>query len=235
MRLSVQPCGLPHAGRIRVFPVSTQVQAKAAASCFALLPGQREMLSCVEYHTNITYNSFVRNQFCTYPDEIVIGGIIMQFFENLGKKVGEAAQAAAKKSSELVEITKLNASISSEEDKIQKLYVQIGKTIFEKFEQTGTADDTVKEACVQITEHMANVKAYKEKIAELKGVKTCINCGAEMERTQLFCGKCGTKNELPQTGTTAQAAEQPAKPTCPACNAEVVEGAAFCTNCGQKL
>ncbi|NLH96414.1 MAG: zinc ribbon domain-containing protein [Clostridiaceae bacterium] len=159
----------------------------------------------------------------------------MQFFENLGKKVGEAAQAAAKKSSELVEITKLNASINSEEDKIQKLYSQIGKTIFENFEQTGTADDAVKEACVQITEHMANIKAYREKIAELKGIKSCINCGAEMERTQLFCGKCGTKNELPQDDTAAPAAEQPAKPTCPSCNAEVGEGAAFCTNCGTKL
>jgi hypothetical protein len=29
----------------------------------------------------------------------------MPFFDNLGKKVGEAAQAAAKKSNELVEVT----------------------------------------------------------------------------------------------------------------------------------
>jgi hypothetical protein len=39
----------------------------------------------------------------------------MAFFENIGKRVSEAAQVAAKKSSELVEVTKLNSSISSEE------------------------------------------------------------------------------------------------------------------------
>ena len=53
----------------------------------------------------------------------------MSFFENLGKKVGEAAQAAARKSSEIVEVTN-NASINAEEDKIQKLYSEIGK-VFE--------------------------------------------------------------------------------------------------------
>ena len=149
--------------------------------------------------------------------------------------MGEAAQAAAKKSSRLVRDHQAECKHQFEEDKIQKLYSQIRKTIFKNFEQTGTADDAVKEACVQITEHMANIKAYREKIAELKGIKSCINCGAEMERTQLFCGKCGTKNELPQDDTAAPAAEQPAKPTCPSCNAEVGEGAAFCTNCGTKL
>jgi len=39
--------------------------------------------------------------------------VFMAFFENLGKKVGEAAQAAAKKSGELVEVTKLNVNINS--------------------------------------------------------------------------------------------------------------------------
>lgn len=161
----------------------------------------------------------------------------MSFLENLGKKVGEAAQAAAKKSSELVEVTKLNANINSEEDKIQKLYAQIGRTIFEKFEQTGAAEDAVKEACEQIVAHKENIKALREKIAEVKGIKQCINCGAEMERTQLFCAKCGTRNDLPQQPAETQPAEQAAAPapTCPSCNAELAPGSLFCTNCGTKL
>ena len=45
----------------------------------------------------------------------------MAFFGDLGKKVSEAAQTAVKKSGELVEITKLNMSIGSEEEKINEI------------------------------------------------------------------------------------------------------------------
>jgi len=159
----------------------------------------------------------------------------MAFLENLGKKVGEAAQAVTKKSSELVEVTKLNANISSEEDKINKLYTQIGKAVYENFHQTGNAPDIVKEACEQIAAHQENIRALKEKIAEVKGIKSCINCGAEMERPQLFCSRCGTKNEIPQTATVNQPQEAPANSECPSCGTAVIPGAAFCTNCGTRL
>jgi predicted nucleic acid-binding Zn ribbon protein len=159
----------------------------------------------------------------------------MAFLENLGKKVGEAAQAAAKKSGELVEITKLNVNINSEEDKIQKLYSQIGKAIFEKYKVQGVAEDDIKEACENIIVHEQNIKSLREKIAEVKGTKQCIGCGAEMERNQVFCSKCGTRNENAPAGPTEQAAPQAAPLKCPACGAELQQGSAFCTNCGAKL
>jgi len=162
----------------------------------------------------------------------------MAFLENLGKRVGEAAQAAAKKSSELVEITKLNVSINSEEDKIQKLYTQIGKTIFEKFKSEGSIDPDVSESCQAIIGHEQNIKALKEKIAEIKGLKACINCGTEMEKNQIYCSKCGAKNEpAPSTSPEPEAAEtsQQAPLKCPSCNTELSPGAIFCTNCGTKV
>ena len=159
----------------------------------------------------------------------------MSFLENLGKKVGEATQAVAKKSSEIVETTKLNANISSEEDKIQKLYIQIGKAVYAQFTQTGTAEDNIKEACEAIAVHEQNIAALKEKIAEVKGTKTCINCGVEMERTQVFCSKCGTKNELPEATAAAPVEEAAAEIACPSCGAQLPAGSAFCTNCGTKI
>ena len=157
----------------------------------------------------------------------------MAFLENLGKKVGEAAQAAAKKSGELVEITKLNVNIGSEEDKIQKLYTQIGKTVFEKYSASGDADENVVENCEAIKVHEHNIKALKEKILEVKNVKTCTHCGAEMERTQVFCSKCGTKNEVAPASPPEQ--EQTPTAACTACGAPLAEGAAFCTSCGAKV
>ncbi len=157
----------------------------------------------------------------------------MAFLENLGKKVGEAAQAAAKKSGELVEITKLNVNIGSEEDKIQKLYTQIGKSVYEKYSVSGDADENVVENCETIKVHEHNIKTLREKILEVKNVKTCTHCGAEMEKTQVFCSKCGTKNEV----TAAPQYEEAYTPAtvCTACGAPLAEGAVYCTGCGTKV
>ncbi|NLV36325.1 MAG: zinc ribbon domain-containing protein [Clostridiaceae bacterium] len=159
----------------------------------------------------------------------------MAFFENLGRKVGEATQAVAKKSSEIVETTKLNSNINSEEDKIQKLYIQIGKAVYAHFTQTGAAEDYIKEACEAITGHEQNIAVLREKIAEVKGTKNCVNCGVEMERTQIFCSKCGTKNELSQAAAPVEEAQQASEFPCPSCGTQLPEGSAFCTNCGTKI
>ncbi len=154
----------------------------------------------------------------------------MAFLENLGK----AAQAAAKKSGELVEVTKLNVNINSEEDKIQKLYTQIGKSVFQRYSATGESSDEIKETCEAITVHEQNIKSLREKIAELKGTKQCIGCGAEMERTQIFCSKCGTKNEMTPADSAAPA-QQTATVICPACGVSLPAGSSFCTSCGAKI
>ncbi len=55
----------------------------------------------------------------------------MAFFNDLGKKIGTAAQGAAEKAKELAEIAKLNSEISSLEKSITLSYTEIGKTYFE--------------------------------------------------------------------------------------------------------
>ena len=155
----------------------------------------------------------------------------MAFFENLGK----AAQAAAKKSGELVEVTKLNVNINSEEDKIQKLYAQIGESIYEKYSASGVTEDEVKETCETIKVHEQNIKALRDKIAEIRGTKQCVSCGAELEKNQIFCSRCGTKNDTAPAAASEESAQQAAAETCPACGAALTAGSAFCTGCGAKI
>ncbi len=156
----------------------------------------------------------------------------MAFLENLGKRVGEAAQAAAKKSSEIVEVTKLNANISSEEEKIQKLYIQIGKAVYGEFISPGDMKEDIKSLCNQISEHEQSIKGLKEKIAEVKGTRQCVSCGAELDRAQVFCSKCGSKNEA---APSVEEPPQPAAVFCPGCGCSLDQNALFCTNCGTKV
>ncbi len=151
----------------------------------------------------------------------------MSFLENIGK----AAQAAAKKSGELVEITKLNMNINSEEDKIQKQYTQIGKLIYEKFKATGDIDSEFVASCETIKTHEQNISNLKEKILETKNLRLCSGCGAEMDRNAMFCAKCGAKQDV----QPAAGQQNVATAACPACGAQIPAGSTFCTSCGAKL
>lgn len=117
----------------------------------------------------------------------------MSVFENLTKKVSDTAKAAAKKSSELVEVTKLNMSISAEEDKIKKTYADIGKLVYTAYANGDEVAEGYKELCSSITGYEETITAMKQKILELKSMKVCPGCGVELETDIAFCSKCGAK------------------------------------------
>lgn len=157
----------------------------------------------------------------------------MAFLDNLTRKVTETAKTAAKKSGELVETTKISMAISGEEEKINKAYAQIGKDIYEAYAAGYEIPKGFEEKCLEIKSIQNEINSLKEKIAELKGIKYCIQCGSEMERNVVFCSKCGTKNEIPEPQTSEP--EPPKNAVCSKCGATVSEGMVFCSTCGNKV
>ncbi len=117
----------------------------------------------------------------------------MSLFENLKQKVTDTAKVAAKKSGELVEITKLNMSISSEEDKIKKVYSEIGKSVYESFTKGETG--AYSKQCEEIETYKETIKQLKQKILDLKDSKVCQSCGTEVAAAVAYCPKCGNKLE----------------------------------------
>ncbi|MDD2400877.1 MAG: zinc ribbon domain-containing protein [Clostridia bacterium] len=120
----------------------------------------------------------------------------MAFFNDFGKKIKGVAQSATKKSGEMVEITKLNLNINSEEESIKKLYAQIGDYCFKKFEIGTENDEVIISFCRKIETLNKNINSYKDKIREIKNVVICPTCGNETEKNNMFCGKCGAKVEI---------------------------------------
>ncbi len=157
----------------------------------------------------------------------------MALFDNLGKKLGDVAQNAAKKSSEMVEITKINMSIKSEEDSINKIYNEIGKHCFGKFENGNESDSAIIEFCEKIKNHKANINGYEEKINEIKNIRICEDCGNEIIRTSTFCSKCGAKIENNDIHEADNKEEKDI--ICPKCNMKVEEDSLFCPGCGTKV
>lgn len=92
----------------------------------------------------------------------------MAFLDDLSKKVGKAAQAAVKKSNELVEITKLNAHISSIEDRNKVNYQKIGEICFEQYTSGHELSESIAEFCKQITENQAAIKDLQSQVETIK-------------------------------------------------------------------
>ena len=107
----------------------------------------------------------------------------MGFFNDLTKKTSETTSKIAKKTSEttsrLAKETKLRMKISDTKGKIDDIYEEIGKNVYEN--HLNKKDDLDK-----------IIKARNE-ILVLKNRKTCKKCFEEIDADCKFCPKCGAK------------------------------------------
>ena len=96
----------------------------------------------------------------------------MAFLDNLEiirEKAAEAAQAAAKKTKKLAEIAKANVSIYSEEDKVKKAQMELGKLYYRDY----VVGEELDEAeylpwCQQIDEAKQTIADLRDYIENLK-------------------------------------------------------------------
>ena len=82
----------------------------------------------------------------------------MEFFE----KVNELAKAAADKTAEVVEDTRLKAQILNDEKSIRELETKIGAWYYEQFAAGFPVAEEVSEWCTAISVHKANIEEKKE-------------------------------------------------------------------------
>ena len=93
----------------------------------------------------------------------------MDSIDSLREKATEAAQIAAKKTKKLAEIAKANDSIYSEEDKIKKAEVELGKLYYRDY-AVGEEMDTAEYLpwCRKIDEAKQTIADLRDYIEELK-------------------------------------------------------------------
>ena len=151
----------------------------------------------------------------------------MAVFENLGKKVSQMSQGALKKTQQLADVTTLKSKIEDEKKSIASFYTQIGMHYYETY-AASPQDGELARLCQSLTEANERIEQYTKEIADIRGVRRCPNCGAEVPRAAAFCPECGTK---------AEPLEQPAEAqhkVCEFCGAQLEADAKFCPGCGAK-
>jgi len=133
----------------------------------------------------------------------------MDFFSKLGSKITDTSEKVAQKTKDAVELGKLKSQISSEENRIQTAFLEIGKKFFEK--NAGEVSEEFVESFNIINEAKAKIAELTTEIMNIKGTYNCPNCGTEVATTAAFCANCGSKLEPPVKAEEATVEETPAE------------------------
>ena len=84
----------------------------------------------------------------------------MAFLDDLGKKLTTAVDVAVDTAKDLAEAGKLKMDIATEEREVQKLYAQIGQSIYEV--EKDNPEGKFLAECTWITEHLERIEQLKQ-------------------------------------------------------------------------
>ena len=93
----------------------------------------------------------------------------------------------------MVEIQKLRGQISSLERETAGCYEELGRILFEKYENHEELPEEAEAICDTIAANMVLITEYENEIADMKGQQKCPSCGAIVKNDMNFCPKCGAK------------------------------------------
>ena len=117
----------------------------------------------------------------------------MGFFDQIGKKASEVYQGAKDKTNQLSSEMKLKSRLSSEKEKIDNLYYEIGKKAYEEFSKSGDGfSNDISNKCREVSAAKENIDNINKEIMLLKDMIVCSNCGENIPKDSEFCSKCGT-------------------------------------------
>ena len=140
----------------------------------------------------------------------------MAFFKDMKEKLTESVQDVTKKTTELLEISKLNTAISTEKDAISAAKLQIGDKMFAMFKAGETIPEGITSDVQNIITRLETITGLETKISDLKAASEA--------------------GKVEQAAASAPSGEKPATGRfCSGCGAPLAEGVMFCGSCGKKV
>lgn len=123
----------------------------------------------------------------------------MTFLDELRKNLSGVSDTVVKtsgtvikKSGHMMEIQKAKLKKVSLEGDLKNLYAELGKLCFD-FYAEGDMPKEIAGLCEKITECRHAIEDADQRVVDLKGVVVCSCCQAEVDKTALYCPKCGAE------------------------------------------
>lgn len=160
----------------------------------------------------------------------------MKKVEKISKKVGETASetynAVVNKSGKVIEGTKTKFEITEKENKIQEIFLGMGRTVYEMYKKGENVGETFEQESEKVDHLNQEIDEMEKKILANKGLKECCQCDKVISKESHFCPKCGAEQMDVDVTTDESVSKQK---VCPKCNAICQEDSEYCENCGEKI
>lgn len=117
----------------------------------------------------------------------------MGIIEDAIVKAKDVADVAGKKTGEALELTRLRINATELGNKIEKIYLDLGKKVYAAAKAEEDCTDFVNLKIEEIDKIKAEIERVEVKISELKNEKKCPECGAFNTRDSIYCKKCSAK------------------------------------------
>lgn len=117
----------------------------------------------------------------------------MGVFDDLCGKAKDVADAAGKKTGEIVELTKFKMKESQLHSDIRTAHEKLGSAVYSMVKADYENPELINSMAEEIDELMAKLKEVEDKISELKRVVKCPCCGANNAQDSSYCSQCGCK------------------------------------------
>lgn len=114
---------------------------------------------------------------------------------NLGKQVVD-------KTNGFVSLAKIKFAISEEKNKINEIYADIGRTVYDNYTKGDYVEEEIREFCENIDKHSEELMTLQKRAEEAGGGIKCHECGENNRKDSSFCSKCGTP--IKSTGYSEQ-------------------------------
>ncbi len=119
-------------------------------------------------------------------------------FDDFGTRVKKVRDDTVEGLQKANKVRQLNSSIHAEEKKVDKLYKDMGKKLYELYKDNALSE--FEPEFETLAASFAMMDELQEQVRGVRGVQICPNCKAEVNAKERFCPNCGYK--LPEQDVT---------------------------------
>ena len=155
----------------------------------------------------------------------------MDFFNDIGKRLSDAARSVQEKTRDGVELTRISNELRTLAGELEHLYGALGRAYFDA-QAAGDPDPAILAPFIEkIDAALAQSNTLSEQRDKLRQQRRCPSCNAIQPLSARFCSACGSRLPVQETPAEEPAA---AEEYCPECGALRKKDAQFCNACGHR-